>query len=233
MFRLLLSVVASVVPVRYRSRMFPDWDLDVQRGAVVSALLQILGTVALLYLGYGRYVTSMVAATNAAVAARTGGDKFAIGVSEYSIGVLGFLDYLFQPPSLALFYFLVEGMIRLVAAVAAREVLPTLPLLLVALVHGRVERKAHEKALGPTVPDSVQEQPEPGIELRIECSRPKPWTTMTTISYRDQLYEIAREARGSKPRAFVYLLRRAPEHKVIRGGPCVYEPEAEAHTARE
>lgn len=54
-------------------------------------------------------------------------------------------------------------------------------------------------------------------DLRVESSRPKPWNQLTTISHNDQLYEVARELTGQPPRRFVYLLRKAPESKVVRG----------------
>jgi hypothetical protein len=67
-------------------------------------------------------------------------------------------------------------------------------------------------------------------DLRIESCRPKPWTALTTISYNDQLYEVAREFTGSPPRRFVYLLRKAPERKLVRGLHH-YSPEETLHKA--
>jgi hypothetical protein len=38
-----------------------------------------------------------------------------------------------------------------------------------------------------------------------------------TVSYRDELYEIIGEAHAAKPRPWIYLLRKKPEGKVVRG----------------
>ena len=38
-----------------------------------------------------------------------------------------------------------------------------------------------------------------------------------TVSYEDQLYEVASQEEGTPPRRFVYLLRPKPDHKVVRG----------------
>jgi hypothetical protein len=54
-------------------------------------------------------------------------------------------------------------------------------------------------------------------ELRIASCRPKDWNAALTISYEDHLYEVARSFEEAPPRRFVYLLRRAPQSKVVRG----------------
>jgi len=40
---------------------------------------------------------------------------------------------------------------------------------------------------------------------------------MITVAYQDELYEVAAAQEGHPPRPFVYLLRKKPDHKVIRG----------------
>ena len=40
---------------------------------------------------------------------------------------------------------------------------------------------------------------------------------MMTIVYQDVFYEIMSEESGQPPRQFIYLLRKAPGSKVIRG----------------
>ncbi|HEY5163101.1 MAG TPA: hypothetical protein VII81_08820, partial [Terriglobales bacterium] len=61
--------------------------------------------------------------------------------------------------------------------------------------------------------------------LVIASCRPKPWNNMTTISYEEKLYELAREAQAQPPRRWVYILRKRPESKIIRGALYQYRPD--------
>lgn len=47
-------------------------------------------------------------------------------------------------------------------------------------------------------------------------SKPK-WGHLMTDSYNDTLYEVTAYLEAAPLRRHVYLLRRAPEHKVVRG----------------
>src|SRR6185312_16823461 len=81
-----------------------------------------------------------------------------------------------------------------------------------------------ERELGPPVPDLVQ----PGsgdFALVIASCRPKSWTAMTTISYEGRLYELVREDSAQPPRRWVYVLRKRPEGKVVRGSIYQYRPD--------
>ena len=69
--------------------------------------------------------------------------------------------------------------------------------------------------MGPRVIDVVQT--EGAGDLLIASCRPKLWTQLTTIRYQDQLYELVKANQGAAPRRFLYLLRRIPPHKLVRG----------------
>ncbi len=216
MLSFLLSVVFSVVPARYRRRFLVDPDLNVQRGALVSGVVETVGCALALWLRYPPYVQGRMAEAGAAVAKAGGSDNISQGVAAYSTAGLSLFEYIVQPVSLMLVFFFLEGMARLTAAVVTGEVLPTLPLQLIAWAHRFGEDWKQERDLGPRIVDTVA----PGAadyDLRIESCRPKPWNPLTTISYNDQLYEVTRELTGSPPRRFVYLLRNAPESKLVRG----------------
>ncbi|HSC78573.1 MAG TPA: hypothetical protein VLB32_08415 [Candidatus Acidoferrales bacterium] len=129
------------------------------------------------------------------------------------------LEYLIYPHHLALGYLTVEGAARALGAFATGDLLPSLPLWLAARLQQRLQAKAVEAALGPRVSDTVDRVEGLPYELRIASCRPKEkWKDkLLTISYEEQFYEVVREERGEWPRQFVYLLRKAPESKVIRG----------------
>ncbi|MCI0354344.1 MAG: hypothetical protein L0099_04780, partial [Acidobacteria bacterium] len=116
-------------------------------------------------------------------------------------------------------YLMVEGMVRAGAAFITDEILPSLPLWLAARIQQRAQAKAAEATLGFRLPDVVEPVTGLPYDLRILSCRPKEkWKDkLLTIAYEEQFYEVLREERGPRPRQFIYLLRKAPESKVIRG----------------
>jgi len=152
--------------------------------------------------------------------AERGGDTAVMGS-----GLFLLMEYLIQPLTIVLCYFALEGVVRLVAATITEEVVPTLPLYLLLLLHQKLHRAGQERALGERIVDEVRFVESSPCCLRIASCRPKEgWNRLMTISYQDQLYEVAAAQEGNLPRPFVYLLRKKPDHKVIRGIHC-YDPE--------
>jgi hypothetical protein len=217
MLAFLLSVVFSVVPLRYRQRYLVDPDLNVQRGALFSGVVEAVACALVLWLRYPPYVQRRIAEAAAAVAKTGGGDRLAQGISAYSTAGLSLFEYIVQPVTLLLLYFVGEGLVRVTAAVVTGEVLPSLPLQLIAWTHRLGEGWKQERDLGPRMVDTVAPGESADHDLRIESCRPKPWNLLTTVSYNGELYELARELSGLPPRRFVYLLRRAPTSKLVRG----------------
>jgi hypothetical protein len=103
------------------------------------------------------------------------------------------------------------------AAVATSEVVPTMPLAVVDWIHGVAARRHHEYKQGPRIVDEVIPGTSPEYDLRIDSCRAKPWTKLTTVSYQDQLYEVSREMTGPPPRSWIYMLKRMPAGKIVRG----------------
>jgi hypothetical protein len=123
-----------------------------------------------------------------------------------------------RPLTIALAYFAVEGVVRGLAAFISGEVLPTLPLALVAAVHQKLSEQRAERSLGRRVPDEIEVVNSPDIKLRIRSCRPKSsWDERITIFHRDNLYEVAGREDGQSPRKFVCTLRSRPGNKVVRG----------------
>lgn len=137
---------------------------------------------------------------------------------EAWVGPLAWMEYAFHPRSLLLGYVFLEGLLRFVVALVSGESLGSFPLYLVVWVQGRRQRRRAEAALGPKVVDTVTRGDGPRFDLRIESCRSKPnWNRLMTVTYEDEFYEIAKQEEGRPPRPFVYLLRRMPEGKIIRG----------------
>lgn len=95
-----------------------------------------------------------------------------------------------RPLTIALAYFAVEGVVRGLAAFISGEVLPKLPLALVAAVHPKPSEQRAELSLGRRTPDEIEVVHSPDIKLRIRSCRPKSsWDERITIFGRDHLYE--------------------------------------------
>ncbi len=134
------------------------------------------------------------------------------------IGPLAWMEYAFTPWAILLLYFSVEGLVRWVTGLVASQSVGTLPLYVVAWGQTALERRRAEAALGERVADKVERGTGTDFDLRIASCRPKPnWNLLMTVSYQDELFEVAKQEEASPPRRFVYLLRRMPEGKVVRG----------------
>jgi hypothetical protein len=215
MLTVFLSIVLSMVPARYRGRLFHASNFDVQRGALASSLIEMIGPALLLWLRYPAFYQAYVQAIVADAAAK-GAHREAQAAAAMGAGSFAIFTYLIQPLTLLLVYFMFEGAVRLSAFVASKEVLPSFPLQLIAWIHGWAAGSAHERALGPRIADVVKPGPTPEL-LIIESCRPKAWDTLLTISYMDKMYELESTTEQPPPRRFVYRLRIIPPSKLIRG----------------
>lgn len=215
MLTTLPSIVLSLFPARYRGRLFHSSDYDVQRGGLLSSLIEIVLPTLALWLRYPAWYAAYVSAIVQQVKDK-GGQQEAQAAAALGAGTFSIFTYLITPLSLLLFFFMLEGIVRLTAYVASKEVLPNLFLFVFGLIHEKLSAQRKEVALGPRVPDVVK--PGPTTELLIiESSRPKSWDTLLTISYQERMWELESTAEQQPPRRFVYRLRIIPQSKLIRG----------------
>jgi hypothetical protein len=184
----------------------------------VSGIAQTLTALGLLIARYPRFVNEQVAQIDVRVIngmAQKGGETAVRG-----IGVILLFAYVLLPLSILLIYFAFEGVVRLVAAMTTGEVVGTLPLALIDITGQKWNAYYAEKKQGPRIPDlvGVPAEENSGYDLVIASCREKDgWHRLMTISYEETLYEVAGYAEGEAPRRHLYLLRRAPLHKVVRG----------------
>ena len=215
MIKMLLSVVVSLVPQRYRRAWFGDYDVDLRRGALISAVLECLGSVAALVVRYPYYIWARQAMLERLAHATTEYEK--VNVAYRGVSVLTFVEYLVLPLTMLLLYTAMEGLIRTLGVVVSGEILPTLPLACVDWIHGLVAKRHHEYKLGPRIVDEVVAGTSPEYDLRVDSCRAKPWTNLTTVRYQDELFEVRRQLTGPPPRPWVYMLKRMPAGKIVRG----------------
>jgi hypothetical protein len=125
-------------------------------------------------------------------------------------------DFLFRPQNLALFYFWLEGFARAIGAFAVGQVMGVLPLYLVGAAHGGVEWIHYRWWLGPLVLDEVQGGDGKTFDMKVLSCRPKKtWNRYMTVRFREALYQPIRQEIGSRPRPFVYYLRKNPTGRLV------------------
>jgi hypothetical protein len=220
MLRFLLGMVSSLLPARFRARY--AWAFASAGNAIASGAVELLACLVLLiyrYFVFANLQLSGISTEATAKAAEAGGETAVMGMGMFVLA-----EYLIQPLTLLLVYFAIEGLARGAAAIASGEVVASLPLQLLGLAYGKAAAVQQERELGPPVEDLVQ----PGsgdFALVIASCRPKPWTNMTTIAYEDRLFELVRAESACPPRRWVYVLRKRPEGKVVRGGIYQYSPD--------
>jgi hypothetical protein len=109
-----------------------------------------------------------------------------------------------------------EGAVRLLAALSSRQILPTLPLAIIAKIHDRNESKAFAARLGVLVPDKVERGDGRPWDLRVWSCRAKThWNSYITIRFDGEFYQMFEESGSLGARKFVYLLRRSPETRLV------------------
>ncbi len=117
----ILGIFATLLPGRYRGHWLSDGNLDLRHGAIFSAVFQFVICGAILWIRYPAFYRARLAEVGVA-----GGDKVVGAFASYGAGVFSIFEYMFNPISLLLLYFMMEGGVRIFASVANNEVLPTL-----------------------------------------------------------------------------------------------------------
>jgi hypothetical protein len=207
----------SLLPPKMRPEWLRKYAADLRNPAILSGIAQMLGCLSALIVGYKPFVQSQFAAIDHRVA--VGGAETAGETAVMGFGLILALAYILRPLSVALLYFSIEGAVRLVAAVAGGESIGTLPLYLLCLLERKTKKEVHEFKLGARIRDKVFPAPdgEPEYDLVIASCRPKDWNQSLTISHEGRLYELVRWFEADPPRRFVYLLKKAPLSKLVRG----------------
>jgi hypothetical protein len=222
MFSRMISIgsgaFVSLLPERYRRWWQTESSVDFRTGAIVSAVVQTVGLIGLLIYRYLVFFQHRVMDIGERTMQAGAEEALAGKQTQFAIGALTTLEFVFQPLTLVMLYFLFEGAVRLIAPLVTEEIIGTLPLVLVARAHDKIAGVRAEAALGPRVADTVERGDGRQFDLRISSCRPKPnWDKLMTIAYQDEYYEVVKQETLLPPRRFVYLLRKNPPGKVIRG----------------
>ena len=219
-----VAVFLAFLPKRFRQSL-THFEVPAA-GSILGGLLESFAALGLLIRDYSAYMNARLAAIPSSLmenAAEKRGES-----AIMSLGGFVLIDYLFRFTTILLAYFMVEGAVRVVAAIASHETIPTLPLKLLEYVGRQLNAQQKELKMGARLRDEVLVDPA-GQSLQIASCRPKQWNQLTTVSYDGQFFELTSEHDASAPRPFVYLLRKKPATAVIRGI-YAYDPDEALHS---
>lgn len=206
------AVFLSFLPKRYRD-VFTPFEVP-SAGSIIGGFLELFLCLGFLIRSYDTFMNDRLAATSLLLmekAAEKGGES-----AVASLGGFALIDFLFRITTIALAFFILEGLVRVIAAIAGRETVPTLPLKILEYVQGQLSAQQKEHSMGARIRDEVTIDSS-SQSLSIASCRPKHWNQLTTISHEGQFYELVQEEKATAPRPFVYQLRKKPPTAVIRG----------------
>ncbi len=199
--------------------------MDLRNGALVSGIMEGLGCLLVFIIRYLEFIQETVGKMGQKAIATGNEGVLAVPAVQYGMGYVSMVQYFFQPLTLLLVYFGMEGTVRAVAAATTQETVGTLPLHLVAWAEEVLGKWRAERDLGPRVADIVEEVYSPDYDLRIFSCRPRrDWDRMMTVSHNGTLYEVLGEQEGKPPRRFVYRLRKSRPGRTVRAVH-PYDPE--------
>jgi len=209
-----IGIFTTLLRPRYRA----GWmqACATPRAEVASGLAEFFVCLSLLLVRYLHFAGARFAAVSGATTAKAAEVHGETAVM--TLGLIVLVEYLVHPLTIALLYFALEGFGRAIAGLVTQEIVPTLPLALLARLQSRAQAARYERSLGERIPDTVQKPGPAGFDLLISSCRPKlNWDHLITVSFDDELYEVAAEESGEPPLRFRYLLRKKPESKIVRG----------------
>jgi hypothetical protein len=139
------------------------------------------------------------------------------GGAVYASGVLALAEFALHPVSIIGYYFFFEGVVRTMGALVGHQVIGTLPLYVVAAVHGLWRKTKYHKYVGALIEDEVvRGTGRSSYDLKVYSCRPKlDWNPYVTIEFEDQFYQMMREEPGPQPLRFVYYLRKNPVGRIV------------------
>lgn len=217
MIQLLLGMLLSLLPKRYRDRLPASAQADLRLGAIVSGLGASAVCLVTFIARYLDFFQTRVGDIGQRAIDRGVEGILAYPYAQYGMGAATTIEFVLKPLSIALLYFGIEGMLRVLAAVTTHEITGTLPLYILASVEDRLSQARAERALGPRVPDIFEEVYSNEYDARIfTCRRRRHWDRMMTLSWNDQFYEVLGEQPGKAPRHFIYRLRKSSKGRTVR-----------------
>src|SRR5260370_18397268 len=231
MWRLALGTILSLMPGRWRAGLRLNEAIPWVRATVLSGFLESLLAFFALIDWYSHSVTTW-AANALDSALRNGPERAVPGQAiEFSALVL----WVMHPLTWVIGFFVIEGLVRLLAAAFTEQIFATLPLAFADWSYGKATaRPAEGDALympsgreqlqsivsivkGKIIAARFQEVADELVELsegseaflEIHSSRAKAeWIPPKTVRIGDVYFRLEQLAQGNVPRPFIFRLRR-------------------------
>jgi len=231
MWRLALGAILSLLPRRWRSGVGLNQAIPWTRAAVLSGFAESLSAFVVLVYWYSHSVTTWAA--NALDSAMRNGPE--AQVPGQAIGFSALALWLIHPVTWCVGFFVLEGLVRLLAAAFTEQVVATLPLLVVDWGYGKLTgrppagdakhspgAKVQLREFVSSVKQGVRALRMPKLEddckgivegdesfLEIHASHRKgEWNPPRVVRVGDSYYRLERTANGKAPRPFIYRLKR-------------------------
>jgi hypothetical protein len=231
MWRLALGTILSLLPRRLRTVLRLNEAIRWTRATVLSGFLESLLALLGLVGWYSHSVTTWAA--NALDSALRNGPERA--VPGQAIGFSALVLWVIHPLTWLIGFFVIEGLLRLLAAAFTGQIFGTAPLAFADWCYGKVTGRplegdalhtlsataqyrsivsaVREKLIVaglPGIADELLEQSAGGeVFLEIHSSRAKAqWIPPKTVRSGDAYFRLEQLAQGNAPRPFIFRLRR-------------------------
>lgn len=214
--KFLLAIPAALLPEFYRRRLSSLQTVAMRAPAAASGTLQMLGAFFLLSYGFYDFFVQSLGTPEVGAVLEQGQSRGGTALLS-AFGVIFFVAYLLQPITIILLYLSLEGFVRALEAIISDQVLPTLPLTLVSLVHKRLIQMKEYRERIMAAPDIVLPGDGNAWHLKILSSLPKDeWDEMVTIACGEKTYRVIGREQGDDTHPYGYLLQRKPAGEIIR-----------------
>lgn len=207
---LLRDTALSFLPESMQAIHRPHSTVTLVRATTITGMLQFLIFAVLTILRFKAFALLRRQQWSPVI----GGASDAIQVTAMLILTL---EFLIHPLSIVLVYFSIEGLTRFISGLVLEHPLGTLPAFLAAKFLARRREKQATDYAKRQPPDLV-EFTSGGEHVRIASCLPKPtWNASITIGIQGEWYLVEREETGAYPHVYIYVLKRAPMGRVLRG----------------
>jgi hypothetical protein len=209
MHSILRDLMLSFCPAAVRRQRRPGSQLTVLRSATWGGLAQfLLGTLVLIIRLKGHFVERALQ-----LGPRIAGSN---ETGQAVVAVIIALDFLVHPLSLLLLYLAIEGFVRFAGGLITGEIVPNLLASLYFKTADSLSRSSTRRRGAPPIADIVARLPDGRIRIA-SAGQKTGWNSSITVGISGQWFEVEREEHAEPPHEFVYMLRLAPQGKVLRG----------------
>ena len=140
MLSVLAGIVLSALPRRWRAALDLDQAISWVSAAILSAILEALFAFVAMVWWYSHSVTTWAAAAlDSALHNGPGG-----GYDPHLLGLSAFVIWWIHPLTWVLATFFIEGLVRMVAAIATEQILPLWPLAVADWCYGKATHRPLE-----------------------------------------------------------------------------------------